>query len=78
MLAQPRMVPPPWLVYGAVFIGGMLGGSLRYVVGLVLPPEPAQVPWGIAVVNVLGAFVLSLLLAGWMRRGVQRGGGGWV
>ncbi len=62
-------VPPAWLVYAAVFAGGMLGGSLRYWAGLVLPPQPGQIPWAIAVVNLTGAFVLAVLLAGWVRRG---------
>ncbi len=67
--APPRAAPPSWLIYASVFLGGTLGGSLRYGVGLVVPPQPGQVPWGIAGVNVSGAFVLALLLAGWVRRG---------
>jgi fluoride exporter len=65
----PRATPPPWAVYAAVFAGGMLGGTLRYLIGLALPAQPGQVPWGILGVNLAGAFVLGLLVQGWVRRG---------
>lgn len=68
-MAEPRAVPPPWVVYAAVFVGGMLGGSLRYLIGLALPAQPGRIPWGILMINVSGAFVLALLLSGWIRRG---------
>jgi CrcB protein len=56
-------------VYAAVLAGGMLGGTLRYLIGLALPAQPGQVPWGILGVNLAGAFVLGLLVQGWVRRG---------
>jgi CrcB protein len=65
----PRATPPAWLLYLAVLAGGMLGGTTRYLIGVALPSEPGEIPWGIVLVNVLGAFVISLLLAGWSRRG---------
>lgn len=70
-VARPahRATPPAWLLYLAVLAGGMLGGTTRYLIGLALPSEPGEIPWGIVLVNVLGAFVISLLLAGWSRRG---------
>ncbi len=58
-----------WAVYAAVLLGGMLGGSLRYLVGLALPTQPGQIPWGILAVNLAGAFIMGLLLHGWVRRG---------
>lgn len=64
-----RPTPPTWAIYGAVFVGGMLGGATRYLVGLAIPPQPGAIPWGILMVNLAGAFVLALLLAGWLRRG---------
>lgn len=66
---RPAGTPPPWAIYGAVFVGGMLGGTTRYLVGLAMPPEPGQIPVAILAVNVAGAFVLALLLSGWVRRG---------
>ncbi len=64
-----REAPPGWAIYGAVFAGGMLGGTTRFLVGLALPAEPGAIPWGILMVNLAGAFVLAVLLAGWLRRG---------
>lgn len=68
-LPAPRAVPPGWLVYLAVLAGGMLGGTVRYVVGLAIPAQPGQIPWGILGVNLVGAFIMGLLLHGWVRRG---------
>lgn len=68
-LPRSRSTPPVWLIYAAVFVGGMLGGSTRYLLGLAVPTQAGQVPWGIFGINVVGAFVLGLLLAGWVRRG---------
>jgi CrcB protein len=67
--AATRPAPPVGLFYGAVLVGGMLGGATRYLVSLAFPPEPGEMPWGILTVNLVGAFVLSLLLSGWIRRG---------
>lgn len=64
-----RPTPPAWLVYTAVFAGGMLGGTSRYVIGLAIPAEPGRIPWAILGINLAGAFVMALLLAGWVRRG---------
>lgn len=66
---RPPGTPPAWAVYSAVLAGGMLGGSIRYLIGLALPPEPGRIPWGILAINVVGSFVLALLLSGWVRRG---------
>jgi len=65
----PRLTPPPWLVYLAVFAGGMLGGTVRYLIGLAMPTQPGRIPWGILGINLVGAFILGLLLHGWVRRG---------
>ena len=68
-LPAPRATPPAWLVYLAVLVGGMLGGAVRYLVGLAMPAQPGQIPWGILGVNLVGAFIMGLLLHGWVRRG---------
>lgn len=67
--SAPRPIPPPGFIYLAVLVGGMLGGSTRYLIGLAFPAQPGQVPWGILGVNLAGAFILGLLLHGWVRRG---------
>lgn len=69
MPAAARTAPPLAVFYGAVLVGGMLGGTTRYLISLAVPAEPGRIPWGILVINLLGAFVLSLLLSGWVRRG---------
>ena len=65
----PRSTPPPWLVYLAVLAGGMLGGTTRYLIGLAIPAQVGEIPWAILGINLVGAFILALLLAGWVRRG---------
>jgi CrcB protein len=47
----------------------MIGGTTRYLVGLAVPAQPGQIPWGILTVNLVGAFIMGLLLTGWVRRG---------
>lgn len=64
-----RPTPPPGLIYLAVLAGGILGGSTRYLIGLAIPAQPGQIPWGILGVNLIGAFIMGLLLHGWVRRG---------
>jgi CrcB protein len=68
-VAALRATPPPWLTYLAVLVGGMLGGTTRYLIGLAVPAQPGQIPWGVLGINLVGAFVMALLLAGWVRRG---------
>jgi CrcB protein len=68
-LAARRSTPPAWLVYVAVFAGGMLGGTTRYLISLAVPAQPGAIPWGVLGINLVGAFILALLLAGWIRRG---------
>lgn len=46
----------------AVALGGVLGGALRYAVGLWLPASSGSFPWAVFAVNTAGAFVLALLL----------------
>ena len=65
----PRSTPSAWLVYVAVFAGGILGGTTRYLIGLAIPAQPGEIPWAILGVNLVGAFIMALLLAGWVRRG---------
>jgi CrcB protein len=67
--AVARTAPPAGVFYGAVLLGGMLGGTTRYLASLAIPPEPGRLPWAILTINLAGAFVLSLLLSGWVRRG---------
>jgi fluoride exporter len=67
----PRLRPP---VLAAVAAGGLLGGALRWAVGLWLPTPAGGFPWAVLLVNTAGAFVLALVvvlvarvLPGWVR-----------
>lgn len=53
----------------AVFVGGCLGGLARWAV----TRGAADVPWVVVAVNVLGAFVLALLVVL-----LERGGAQWL
>lgn len=44
----------------AVALGGVIGSTLRYLVSLALPHDPAQWPASTLLVNVVGAFGLGL------------------
>jgi fluoride exporter len=55
----PRIHPR---VVAAVAAGGVLGGALRYAVGLALPVSPTGFPWAVLAVNTAGSLVLAVLL----------------
>lgn len=46
----------------AVGAGGAVGGCLRYAVDLLVPTRAAGFPWATLSVNLVGSFVLALLL----------------
>lgn len=60
---------------GLVALGGMAGTAARYAVALLAPPRGG---WPVATlaVNLVGAFVLGLLLEAIARRGPEDGPGG--
>jgi fluoride exporter len=51
-----------------VGIGGAFGTLARYLIGLVVP-ETLQLPWPTLTVNIVGAFLLGVLLEGLSRPG---------
>lgn len=55
-----------------VGVGGALGTLARYGVGLAIP-QSWQLPWPTLTVNLLGAFLLGVLLEGLTRRGHDDG-----
>lgn len=55
-----------------VFVGGMLGTAVREALSLAIPPV-AGVPVAIGGINLLGAFLLGVLLEGLARRGPDQG-----
>ncbi|MGW1056793.1 fluoride efflux transporter CrcB [Micromonospora rubida] len=47
----------------AIIIGGGIGATLRYVLGLALaPPTPPDFPWVTFVINMVGAFALGAVM----------------
>jgi CrcB protein len=55
-----------------VFVGGAVGTTARYLVGLFVPVV-ANLPLATLSVNLVGAFLLGLLLEGLARRGPDHG-----
>lgn len=49
-------------ILGVIALGGGLGGVARYGLGLLLPARPGQFPWGTFTVNVLGCFLIGVLM----------------
>ena len=57
-----------WSAIALVVVGGMAGSAARAGLALVIPPV-AQVPLAIAIVNIVGAFVLGCLYSALAQRG---------
>ncbi len=45
-----------------VVLGGAVGSGLRYGVGILLPSSQGGFPWATLAVNVVGSFVLGMLI----------------
>jgi|LauGreDrversion4_2_1035121.scaffolds.fasta_scaffold86960_2 CrcB protein len=45
-----------------VMLGGAVGSGLRYGVGMLLPSSQGGFPWATLAVNVVGSFVLGMLI----------------
>ncbi len=45
-----------------VALGGVLGASARYGIGLLLPPAPGTFPVGTLLINVVGGFLIGVLI----------------
>ncbi|MDQ1059340.1 CrcB protein [Arthrobacter globiformis] len=57
-----------WRVWTAVAAGGLLGTELRYVLGLLCPDRPGDLPWATLGINIVGSFVLAALTTVWIAR----------
>ncbi|HEY0814839.1 MAG TPA: CrcB family protein [Pseudonocardia sp.] len=55
--------------FAAVAVGGMLGASARYGVGLLLPHQPGTFPWGTLLINVAGGLLMGVLIVAVVERG---------
>jgi CrcB protein len=57
-----------WREFAAVGVGGMLGTGVRLLADVVIPHGNTQFPLSTLLVNVVGAFVLGLLVSSiWTR-----------
>jgi CrcB protein len=64
----------------AVLLGGILGTGMRLALDAVLPHSDAQFPWSTLIANLVGSFVLALIVArlwptapAWLRAGLGAG-----
>jgi fluoride exporter len=59
---RPEFLGHPVEVLGAIALGGVIGAEARYAVGLALPHATAAWPWATLVVNVVGSFLIGVLM----------------
>jgi CrcB protein len=64
----------------AVLLGGLLGTGLRIGIDAAIPHTDAGFPWSTLLINIVGSFVLALLVArvwptapAWLRAGLGTG-----
>src|SRR3712207_1753280 len=70
--AGARTAFPPWRYIGLVLLGGTVGTGLREAITL-LTPRVADVPVATVGINVVGAFLLGVLLEHLARSGPDAG-----
>lgn len=58
-------------VWGAVFIGGVVGAVLRLAIHELVGSGASVDPWPTIIVNLLGCFLLAFLVAFWQGRVVR-------
>lgn len=69
---QPRPVHLRPISLLLVFVGGTIGTAAREAISLAVPPVDG-IPYAIFGINILGAFLLGLLLDALVRRGPDHG-----
>ncbi len=52
-----------WDIIAVIALGGAIGSAARYGAGLLWPHDPSQIAWSTFTVNVVGGFLLGLLMA---------------
>lgn len=55
-----------------VFIGGTVGGAIRLGIDHLVPAGAHGIPWDMVAINVVGSFVLGLVVARSEARGLHR------
>ena len=51
-----------WDIIAVIALGGAIGSAARYGAGLLWPHDPSQIAWSTFTVNVVGGFLLGLLM----------------
>ena len=59
-------------VLAVIAVGGGLGALARYGISLLLPTMPGHFPWGTFLINVLGCFLIGVLMVRWGQRPLLR------
>ncbi|WP_415976570.1 fluoride efflux transporter FluC [Rhodococcus sp. 077-4] len=75
-MSSPNNDPAPHRQFTAlatVFVGGVAGTAARYAIEAQLPHSASQWPTATFGINILGAFVLGLLLESLLRGGPDTG-----
>jgi len=52
-----------WMLILSVGTGAAVGGILRYLFSIWLKPEVSKFPWATLLVNLLGSFILGLIIS---------------
>ncbi|HWD83321.1 MAG TPA: fluoride efflux transporter CrcB [Kribbella sp.] len=58
---RPRRTHDP-VVIGVIAVGGAIGASARYLIGLGWPTPPAGFPYATLVVNIVGCGLIGILM----------------
>ncbi|WP_404390446.1 fluoride efflux transporter FluC [Humibacillus xanthopallidus] len=51
-----------WDILAVIAVGGAIGSAARYAAGVLWPHDPSQIAWSTFAVNVVGGFLLGLLM----------------
>ena len=51
-----------WDILAVIAVGGAIGSAARYGAGVLWPHDPSQIAWSTFAVNVVGGFLLGLLM----------------
>jgi CrcB protein len=58
--AEVRASEPP--VVAAIAVGGAIGASARYLIGLAWPTASGSLPWATLLINVVGCALIGILM----------------
>lgn len=70
---RPRTMHTDWLHIAVVAFGAFFGTLARYYVGEIMTGDSGSWPWSIFFVNILGAFILGVILQTLLRHGKDEG-----